>query len=255
MNREKQRLAYQDLLSDFAMKRSTKLVSTIILIGVLSLVTGVPLLRTVSATTIVQSLEQSDRRQTLPKFIASEIQRDLARRVGVSPRELQIKEAERRTWRNTCLELPAANEACGEALVEGWRVAVTRNRRVWVYHTDREGRILRMVNTLNESDLPQSVKQAVFQDIVQRTRIPRTSLQIVRAEQKTWSDGCLGLAESGVLCTQALVPGWLVVIEGSKQRLIYRTNASGSIVKLDREASRTLLAPIRISTEGLLHLQ
>jgi hypothetical protein len=36
-------------------------------------------------------------------------------------------------------------------------------------------------------------------------------IEIVSAEQTTWPDGCLGMAKSGEMCTQAMVPGWKVM--------------------------------------------
>lgn len=37
-------------------------------------------------------------------------------------------------------------------------------------------------------------------------------IEIVRTEAATWPDGCLGLAQPGQVCSQALVAGWLVVV-------------------------------------------
>jgi len=88
--------------------------------------------------------------------------------------------------------------------------------------------------------LPDTVKAAVMKDATQRLKLPATDLRIQRSERKTWPDGCLGLADPGVLCTQALVSGWAVTVQSKQQRLIYRTNASGSVVKLDTAASRGL---------------
>lgn len=88
--------------------------------------------------------------------------------------------------------------------------------------------------------LPASVKAAVLKDATQRLKLPTSDLRIQRSERKTWPDGCLGLADPDVLCTQALVSGWAVTVQSKQQRLIYRTNASGSVVKLDTAASRGL---------------
>lgn len=81
-------------------------------------------------------------------------------------------------------------------------------------------------------NLAQSVKKAVLQDIQARAHVPISSLRIVKAEPQTWPDACLGLQDPGKLCTRAQVPGWQVVVANGKQLWVYRTNASGSIVKL-----------------------
>ncbi|MCC5637971.1 S-layer homology domain-containing protein [Nostoc sp. CHAB 5844] len=95
----------------------------------------------------------------------------------------------------------------------------------------------------NESDLPESVKVAVLEDISERTGSEISALRVVKAQQQTWSDGCLGLkAEES--CSQAIVPGWHVVVANAKQIWVYRTDESGSVAKLDEESTQTLTAVI-----------
>lgn len=103
--------------------------------------------------------------------------------------------------------------------------------------------------------LPRSLANLVLQDAAQRLNRSTRSLQIAQAERQTWSDGCLGLAQRDVLCTQALVPGWRVVVEGGQRRLVYRTNTSGSVIKLDTTASQISDAgnwqPVRLASADL----
>jgi hypothetical protein len=212
--------------------RPVKFLSVIVLVGALSLVTGMPMVQPAAADPINLIKRQGDRASALPKFIADQVRRDLSRRVRVPLGKLRIRTAQKRTWSDSCLELSRPDEMCAQSLVEGWRVVVTGNRQTWVYHTDREGRILRLVG-INEKTLPASVENAVFADIVARSQVFRSSLKITQAEQRTWSDGCLGLAERGVFCTQVLIPGWRVTVEATGKRWIYRTNLSGTLVKLD----------------------
>lgn len=87
------------------------------------------------------------------------------------------------------------------------------------------------------ADLPNSVRQAVLQDALKRTQVNFTSVKIVSAKQKTWPNGCLGVSEPETVCTMVLVRGWQVTVQAGDQRLIYRTNASGSVVKLDPASS------------------
>lgn len=80
--------------------------------------------------------------------------------------------------------------------------------------------------------LPQSVREAVLNDISNQTSFPLSTLTILSAEQRTWSDGCLGLPTPDRLCTQALVPGWQVIVSNNQQQWIYRTDETGSQVRL-----------------------
>lgn len=87
------------------------------------------------------------------------------------------------------------------------------------------------------NELPQQVANAVFQDIFQKQGISPQALRIVAAQQKEWPNGCLGLAEKDVFCTEAIVRGWKVVVTTAQQSQLawtYRTNGSGTSVKLEQ---------------------
>lgn len=82
--------------------------------------------------------------------------------------------------------------------------------------------------------LPNSVAQAVLQAAAKLSNLPSEQLRIVQAKQKDWPDGCLGLAEPETFCTQIVVSGWEVKVAASgRGTYVYRTNNSGSLVKLD----------------------
>ncbi|MGV0025384.1 hypothetical protein [Phormidesmis priestleyi] len=238
--------------------RSAKFLSAIVLVGALSLVTGVPMIHIASAQSSELIKQQGDlfelptrgRSSVLPKFIAEQVRQDLSRRARVPLGKLRIRTAQKRTWKNSCLELASPGEVCGQSLVEGWRVVVTGNRQTWVYHTDRQGRILRIAE-MNEQTPLASVESAIFSDLVNRSNVPRSSLRTTQIKQQIWSDGCLGLAEPDEFCTLALVPGWLVTVESSKQRWVYHSDQSGKLVKLNRQASGSLLKPVQMPLSEL----
>ena len=85
-----------------------------------------------------------------------------------------------------------------------------------------------------------SCKNAVFKDVSQKTGIDSSKLRIVKVEKETWKDGCLGLGESGSMCTQSMVPGWRVIVGSGEQRWVYRTNLAGTVAKWDEMATQTL---------------
>lgn len=92
----------------------------------------------------------------------------------------------------------------------------------------------------SRAGLSSNVVEAVFQDIVRRTNVSRSNLTIVAAERRDWPNGCLGLAEEDMVCTQQIVPGWQIIVKQGKQRWVYRTDESGSVVKLDTGATRVV---------------
>lgn len=182
---------------------------------------------------------KSDR---LPDTVAKAVLSDLSRRQGIPVSKLKITEYSRQSWPNGCLGLAKPDELCTQVLVEGWRVVVFDGSQTWVYRTDGSGRNIRLENPNSTAGLSTAVANAVLQDASQR------SLRIVQAERRTWSDTCLGLAPPGVFCAALAIPGWLVTVAVGQQSLVYRTDESGSNVRLDEAAS---LKPITIPESQL----
>lgn len=85
-----------------------------------------------------------------------------------------------------------------------------------------------------------SCKDAVFKDVSEKTGVESSKLRIVKVEKETWSDGCLGLGDSNSMCTQAMVPGWRVIVASGSQSWVYRTNLAGTVAKWDEVATQTL---------------
>jgi hypothetical protein len=100
--------------------------------------------------------------------------------------------------------------------------------------------------TLAPPILPNTVIQAVKQAASKRFDVPVSQLNVVDARQQMWPDGCLGLSEPGGVCTQSIVSGWRVPVTDGIQTWFYRTDAAGTVVKLeDAEKARLPVAIAR----------
>jgi hypothetical protein len=82
--------------------------------------------------------------------------------------------------------------------------------------------------------VPNAVITATRQDLSQKMKIPANQLQVKSATAQTWSDGCLGLANPGEICTQALVEGWRVVLTNNQKTWVYRTDRTGGNLRLEK---------------------
>jgi hypothetical protein len=77
---------------------------------------------------------------------------------------------------------------------------------------------------------PEQVMAPLLADASQRTGVAEDALDVVSASHGTWRDGSLGCPEPGMSYTQALVPGWQVIIAAGDQRLDYRLSERGFFV-------------------------
>jgi hypothetical protein len=48
----------------------------------------------------------------------------------------------------------------------------------------------------------------------------------------TWPDGCLGVVRMGVMCTQAEIPGFKIVLDASGKKYEFHTNQDGTVIQL-----------------------
>ena len=87
--------------------------------------------------------------------------------------------------------------------------------------------------TSEPNTLPPEVQSAVINDAVKQTSKTVAALEITEAQPQEWSDGCLGLGKSDELCTQAITPGWQVVVTDGVRTWTYRTDNSGDTVRLE----------------------
>jgi len=243
----------------YFIKNQAKIFTALVLTGILSVSSGLTLIKDARAASANLSLETSSdvskdntKSNRLPRPVANAVLQDLASREGISTRELKITNYNQQTWSNGCLELPQPDEGCTEALVSGWRVVVSNGRENWIYHTDSNGRSLRLASANTPSDkLPTSIKNAVLQAASKRLQQPISQLTIVESQQQTWRNGCLELANPDEFCTQALVPGWRVVVSGRQQTLVYHTNQTGSVVRLNQKPNQSTLTPVTIPVSEL----
>lgn len=79
---------------------------------------------------------------------------------------------------------------------------------------------------------PDGVAPLLTADLAGRLGLPAGSLALVAFEERTWPNGCLGLARAGEMCSQALVPGWLATPATPDGRL-FRYRGSGGRFELE----------------------
>lgn len=89
-------------------------------------------------------------------------------------------------------------------------------------------------------EVPDDVMAAIFDHAAETTGRPAGRFTVAQAEAVVWSDGSLGCPQPGVVYTQALVDGYLVVLEGEEVRLEYHASQDGGFVLCSPLRDRTV---------------
>lgn len=81
------------------------------------------------------------------------------------------------------------------------------------------------------------VSQTMLDDLVQQasadTGVPVDEIEVLAAEAVTWNDGSIGCPEEGMGYTQALVPGFRVMLEVAGERIQYHAASDGAFFPCD----------------------
>ena len=83
-------------------------------------------------------------------------------------------------------------------------------------------------------DLPvEPAAAAARADLAAKLGVEERSIVIMLVEEKTWSDGCLGLGGPAESCLMALVDGFRVEMEAKGKTYVYRTDKTGTSVRAE----------------------
>ena len=108
---------------------------------------------------------------------------------------------------------------------------------------------------VSESENPGAVEQAIAA-LAQLLGIAPDQIKLVSVEGVDWPDGCLGVQQWGVMCAQAITPGFKVVLEANGVPFEYHTNHDGSALAVvglegDPNANPAVQAAIKQLAEAL----
>jgi hypothetical protein len=81
-------------------------------------------------------------------------------------------------------------------------------------------------------EVPPAVMAAVIADLTVRAGVDASGATVVQSEAVEWPDGALGCPEPGVMYTQALTPGYQVVLSLGGEEYDYRVADEGQVIRL-----------------------
>jgi hypothetical protein len=83
---------------------------------------------------------------------------------------------------------------------------------------------------LSSGETPQELFDAVVDDMLARSGGDRSAIEVVKSEAVEWSDGSLGCPQPDMMYTQAIVPGYHVILALGDETYDYRLSDRGAFV-------------------------
>lgn len=76
-------------------------------------------------------------------------------------------------------------------------------------------------------ETPAAAVEAAQAALAEALGIETAAISVVASTEAEWPNGCLGIEQPGVMCTQAIVPGYQVILEAGEVTYEVRTDRSG----------------------------
>jgi len=161
---------------------------------------------------------------------------DLADRQGVERASIRLLSVEGFTWPDAGLgcAAPGSQDAGPSVRTPGYRILLSVEGRVYVYHTDAEARVLpcddpgwlaREGEPLPIDPVARSVADVALADAAQRFGIPAARVDLVSLLAVEWPDTSLGCPRPNATYAEQATPGYRIVLRAGVERAIYHTNS------------------------------
>lgn len=76
-----------------------------------------------------------------------------------------------------------------------------------------------------------TAERAVIETVAENFNLRTREITLLSSEPAEWGDGCLETAQEGIACTQAITPGYRILLEVEGRQMEYRTNEDGSLIR------------------------
>lgn len=76
-----------------------------------------------------------------------------------------------------------------------------------------------------------TAERAAIEEVAENFNLGTHQISLLSSEPAEWGDGCLETGQEGIACTQAITPGYRIILEADGKQLEYRTNEDGSLIR------------------------
>ncbi|MCK9485894.1 MAG: hypothetical protein M0R73_04220 [Dehalococcoidia bacterium] len=190
--------------------------------------------------------------ESIPAALATIVKARVASEAGVATTAVTIDRAERVVWQDGCLGIESQGTACTQALVSGhvvWATASAASATTYRFHTDYQGPDVRLAAsdvadaaadplpggaTLFEANLdalPAAIATQVSTLAGTRAAVPASAVTVLRVEDVTWEDACIGAAQGAESCAEVVTSGYVVWVSAGGNVYRYHTADDASNVR------------------------
>ena len=151
----------------------------------------------------------------------------LAQSLNLPQQQVALVSTEAVIWPNGCLGVQRLGVMCTQNEVPGFRIVLSANDKQYEVHTNQDGTSVASELAL---EAPGPAQQVAMKQLATNLGISEKDVRLVSSSVVEWPDSCLGTALQGVMCSQVVTPGFLVVLEARGRQYEYHTGQNASSI-------------------------
>jgi hypothetical protein len=159
--------------------------------------------------------------------LVEEAKKDLSGRLDVAAGDIVLQSAEAVQWRDSSLGCPKPGMNYLMVITPGYLIKLEANGMTYEYHADKD-KVFHCAEPQapleGESGSEQRLLEAAKADLVQRLNVAADQIKVVKVEAIQWRDGSLGCPKPGMNYTQAIVPGFQIILSAGGQEYDYHAD-------------------------------
>jgi hypothetical protein len=159
--------------------------------------------------------------------LVEEAKVDLSSRFNAAIDEIVLLSASAVQWRDSSLGCPKPGTASLTVITPGYLIKLEAGGMTYEYHADKD-RVFYCADPQAPLDAQPAPEQRLLEaakaDLTQRLSIAADQITVVKVEAVQWRDGSLGCPRPGMNYTQAIVPGYQIILSAGGQEYDYHAN-------------------------------
>lgn len=188
---------------------------------------------------------------SIPLTLETAVRAAVAQEATVDPSAVTVDRAAQVVWENGCLGIqPTQDTACTQQIVSGFVVWASTDSATYRVHTDYSGADVRIAASdvadaaadpipsgatlfqSNADTLPESLATQVRTVAAARAgTVTAEQVEVLRVEDVTFTDSCLGLGGPAESCLQAITDGYVVWVAAGDHVYRYHTSDEAANVR------------------------
>jgi hypothetical protein len=180
---------------------------------------------------------------------------DLAERLDVDPRAIELISVEAVEWPDASLGCPKPGQMYAQVITPGFRVVLEARGETYVYHTDRgqtvvlceEEPVMGTPTTPSpvESELDDLI-QSAKEDLAQRLSISVERIEVVEARSVVWPNAAMGCPQPGMQYKQVPYDGALIRLRADGRVYEYHSGGARGLFLCEQPSGTSKSTPPKL---------